>query len=773
MILKSRVKKILIFSLKLFISFLFIFFICVVASIIILSSQPRKIAYINNYLSKKMNTDFSNSTLFLRNGLKYDVQVNSIEIAQNKIEFDNFILKFNIFRFFLGKIEIDNIEINSVTITTDKKQKNNDIEFTIPQMKYFIANNVVINDINIDNIIHVKKANISFKKDHLFLEIDKGDFYLKEHFEEKIDFTDLKSEIFIEKGKMNIEKLDTKLGIMPFSMSLLYNGGETEMSFSFKDIDFQKLNLYWPKSLGEESREWVLEHIKSGMAHNAWTKIIIDNDELKNIYAEVEMNELYLDYSTYFPTITKINGLAVFTENDMNIKITDALVLNSKLKNSSVKMDFTEENSFVDISGELFGKLEDVFLHLDKDDKSIKKNLSNIIEDFDTKTSLKIVVPTDDVSFKTTKIIVNSIINNKPNDVLSQDNINLSFIKNENTNKFSGSVVLPNRISYLNIQKPSNDILTIKYECETTENRINIINLESSGFLKLKGSGSVDNFKLSMIYDNNNYNLFYTDRKVSVVGKRIDFKNMDLLNTIKNNFNKKGDGGMNKEIYLKFDRIALKSGNIDNFELSYTKNLSIKSDLFSLKENNLTFNDFGKLLNILDINNNIENGDGTIIFENGFTKGFAKINKVKYITDKNKIGEKDREIIKDFITDSGVYLENIEGDFMLEKGKLKIEKIIAKNTFLDTSIVGNFLYNLESGDFKLDSLVVPISVINSGFGLSSVPILGKFVFGERDAGFFSFTLKIEKKSNITEIKINESNNLLPSFLKFFLVFTLI
>jgi hypothetical protein len=745
----------------------------VVASIIILSSQPRKIAYINNYLSKKMNTDFSNSTLFLRNGLKYDVQVNSIEIAQNKIEFDNFILKFNIFRFFLGKIEIDNIEINSVTITTDKKQKNNDIEFTIPQMKYFIANNVVINDINIDNIIHVKKANISFKKDHLFLEIDKGDFYLKEHFEEKIDFTDLKSEIFIEKGKMNIEKLDTKLGIMPFSMSLLYNGGETEMSFSFKDIDFQKLNLYWPKSLGEESREWVLEHIKSGMAHNAWTKIIIDNDELKNIYAEVEMNELYLDYSTYFPTITKINGLAVFTENDMNIKITDALVLNSKLKNSSVKMDFTEENSFVDISGELFGKLEDVFLHLDKDDKSIKKNLSNIIEDFDTKTSLKIVVPTDDVSFKTTKIIVNSIINNKPNDVLSQDNINLSFIKNENTNKFSGSVVLPNRISYLNIQKPSNDILTIKYECETTENRINIINLESSGFLKLKGSGSVDNFKLSMIYDNNNYNLFYTDRKVSVVGKRIDFKNMDLLNTIKNNFNKKGDGGMNKEIYLKFDRIALKSGNIDNFELSYTKNLSIKSDLFSLKENNLTFNDFGKLLNILDINNNIENGDGTIIFENGFTKGFAKINKVKYITDKNKIGEKDREIIKDFITDSGVYLENIEGDFMLEKGKLKIEKIIAKNTFLDTSIVGNFLYNLESGDFKLDSLVVPISVINSGFGLSSVPILGKFVFGERDAGFFSFTLKIEKKSNITEIKINESNNLLPSFLKFFLVFTLI
>ena len=77
-------------------------------------------------------------------------------------------------------------------------------------------------------------------------------------------------------------------------------------------------------------RPWVLTHILSGKSPKAIAnmnfKYFHNNSHkkesgLQKIYSKIELSNVLLNYDNHFPIVKNINGNAIFTKNNMKIKI--------------------------------------------------------------------------------------------------------------------------------------------------------------------------------------------------------------------------------------------------------------------------------------------------------------------------------------------------------------------------------------------------------------------------------------------------------------------
>ncbi|HSQ98033.1 MAG TPA: AsmA-like C-terminal region-containing protein [Rickettsiales bacterium] len=666
-----------------------------------------------------------------------------------------------------------------------------------------------------------------------------GSFYLKNFFDEKLVFKNLIintsfSDYF---DNININSITTDFDKTHFFMSMFIKKEEKfnniNLNFNIQNTPVTDLRKLWPNFLGDEaSRPWVLKHFVSGNIPSAKADMnfkYFENKEeksgLQTINAEIDLDNVLLNYGNHFPVVKNINGKAVFTEKDMQIQIDSANILESKMTKGNVEINFNKNPTDVLIKGSLKGPIYDLFIHIDKNEKNnIKNTVNSIIEDHYTITDLNIKVPLiNNITFNDVFINTNSTLFNKKNSLLMNDSkMIFSFTKPKDINEFFGNInLINNNLEYLplNLSKPSGTDLSFDYSCELNDGIVNIkdlksktdfINFIASGFLDIKNKTSEINLE-NIKYNNSNYNFYYKSKildgvlinNIEIDGKNINYSNIfNKLNNAKSIVKNKESNAKNKTNvklnlkYLGFENdkyleSPVLSANFENnnlkemnFEAKINKDEFVKINLHKKQKLlNTESNNFGTLFQTIGLTNSIIGGSGKINFnqttENGkhIIYGNIDIDKqFKIIT--NEKANKDlipnikeekyfKRLTKSLLEESSVRFDKMRGNITFSDNVLKFDEIVANSSFISLQILASGFLNLKTSEIKINGLLMPLGTINGLFGINKLPIIADLVFGQKDAGLFASKFEVVKKDKNSQldVKIDKFSMIMPGFLR--------
>ena len=613
-------------------------------------------------------------------------------------------------------------------------------------------------NIYMDNDFNIKSGNLN-------LFSSGGNFYLKDFFDEKIDFKNLAINTTFNNNfkEFNIESLKTKFDNTDFFLSMfiknLTNYSNIDLNLEANNVILKELKKLWPNFLGQEDgiRPWVLTHILSGKSPKAIAnmnfKYFHNNNHkkesgLQKIYSKIELSNVLLNYDNYFPIVKNINGNAIFTKNNMKIQINSAKILDSSITKGNISMNFHDQIPILNIKTDIKGPSSDLFIHIDKNDaKLIKTSANNVISDFYTKSHLELSIPlVHNLDFHKVSIDVNSNIFNKIDSIFKNNsNILVSFNKPKNSNSFSGKINFSN--SYieflpLNIVKEAGRTLIFDYGAEILDN--NIVKLTKFNplvdYLKFTADGYIDfNKKEQEItlqnikYNNSNYNLYFTSytannklfNNIIINGDNVNYS--DIINKIKNikleKMNNNGNNLISNELsikadlnYINFnDNKLYKPTFLAIFKNNKLNNLDFYTKIDRKKFVNISFdkkkdifkiksNDFGKLFSAIELSNSIKNGDGSIELSTGKNNTISgKINIEKSFT-----------ILPDDNVKKSV-IEDVDDD----KNFKDLEKKLKKNKGITfDKLVGRFSYLndiLTLKEVVASSKYIGFQILASGF----------------------------------------------------------
>jgi hypothetical protein len=662
----------------------------------------------------------------------------------------------------------------------------------------------------------------------------KGSFNLREFFSQRISFNNLivegEGKDYLQNFAMNLSNFFDKTS---FAMSLKLAGNaeisKIHMKFDAKDLPIDNLNKLWPIFLGDETgvRAWVVNHISKGIIPVAYADMDIIYDkttgtsQIEKITSDVHILNAELNYYEKFPTIQNIDGVASFSKDNMNIKITGGNVLGSSIISGNLTADFLEDPIYLNIEAQTQGKAKDLFAHIN--DNKTTLNVSDLLFDGRTISEIKINLPlTDSLKFKDTYIDIKSNIeSNNTNYFTNNSNIAVSIFKKLNSPNISGKIDFINSEIYLALlgfEKAKREPLRIDFNLSVTDDSVNIINIEPKDAdisFKVVGQIMRENGLKTIQIKDIKYNEFDYDLYFNTV--LLDNKEQDILTLTSKNFNlnalfallKKSD---NKKINL--------NGDVNNFVFHVNmQNLILQNNKFlkdvkaELKcENNICHSfdfigriddkkvlsagiitknlekperkrlkiysdDYGYIIDGLDISNKIINGRGNIkgelIFEkdNIIFKGTVNIphrfNVIinndfsTKVTDdllrQNLLPKLRREILKKNMT-----FDRMKSDFKISHNKLEIREMLLRTyNVIGLGITMSGDIYLDTGKMELEGLIIPAEVINSLFGLTKLPLIGNMI----DSGIFAAPYQFKKENYNKEgvLNIQKELTVLPGF----------
>src|SRR3989338_5924429 len=281
--------------------------------------------------------------------------------------------------------------------------------------------------------------NVAFK-----IKAEKGNFEFLDFFGHKMDFSSFSAsgDYYSKLNILNLSEIETDFAsnlaemnsaAKPhLSMSLIISGlFEEQNRFDFyiklRNVFNDELEKFWPASLeAEGSRAWVIEHIKGGLIKNAYAKFSLIFDDKKNhlghlakMDSEVIFSGLNLNYSSDFPAITDLSGIAGFTQDGMKITVYGGNVLNSKISDGLVAIDdFSAKKVILKIAGKLAGHAADGLKHANNSPEfftTVEKFLNgNAQSDFEVRIPLS-----DKITLKNSYIAANSTVVGVNNEYVS------------------------------------------------------------------------------------------------------------------------------------------------------------------------------------------------------------------------------------------------------------------------------------------------------------------------------------------------------------------
>lgn len=280
-------------------------------------------------------------------------------------------------------------------------------------------------------------SNVSFK-----VKTDRGDFEFLDFFGQKMDFINFSASgeydhklRILDLSEISTDFTSSKADELAvakphLNMSLLISGLDNEEN---KKLDFyiklqnvlnDELEKFWPTSLHEHGvREWVIGHMSGGMVKNAYAKFTVNvtpkENILESIDSQVVFSDFDLKYDETFPSISKLSGIANFTEDAMKISISSGKVLKSQISDAVVAIDsFSTPVTMLKISGKTVGHASDGLKHVNNESEfvtELEKYLNgNSQNDFDIRVPLS-----DNIALKNTYISVSSVITNLKNDYVN------------------------------------------------------------------------------------------------------------------------------------------------------------------------------------------------------------------------------------------------------------------------------------------------------------------------------------------------------------------
>ncbi len=792
--------------------------------------------------------DIKNSTLYFFN--KDTKNLDKIEIIENHIKinkhFNSVALNFNL------KTKINNKKkiLESFNNCIIKKNKNIDCEIKLNNLSIYNLTNVFENLPDLENYIKNVKGNFNvvfniFIKDCKTVEnskftitSQKGNFNLKQFFGGNINYKNLVLDGYIKDNKsIDLKSLTAELftdknknKIIDFAMSFEFENKDfLKLNFDIANAGIDELYILWPVFLDDLGiREWVIEHFKSGLIPRAIANLVLNFDEndkklkLEKVDSKVYMDNVYLNYSEFFPSIYNMEAKAIFTDNDMKFYVNKATVENTKISNGTIYTDFTSDNPSLLINLESNGDAHELFYFIGSTNKKKIKNFVKNYLNGQAKTTIKIDMPFSDLIFENVLIDINGNIKNN-NTFLFNDNSGIEFklLKNANSNKFLTKVNFKDSFIYfpiIDFVKNKNEDFGLNLDINVFDEEVTLENIKANGkAINLGGDGTIRDGELkglylnNIIYDNNNFDFEYIDNgdiNININGEKININKEINKNTITKNYleiDKKINFDINfndlifnkKYSFTNTNILGSYSNNkIYNLELkSKLENNNLNFNLLKFDENkyqlNFSYNNFGKFLSIFDINDKVLNGDlyldgvidekfnfrGRLRVKHGFsviTKDLKNAKFYNYILNNNIVTEKFKSNLK---SNNTMNFDKLSTEIYFNDNILRIKKLLVESSdIFGFGISCGGRYYFDSGKFDFEGLIAPLGKLNTLFGVNKIPIINKILFGKDKAGLFTIGYNFKRENlnsdyefNLIPISTMNSNSLRNLFLLLFLI----
>jgi hypothetical protein len=653
---------------------------------------------------------------------------------------------------------------------------------------------------------------------------NKGDFNYPQFFSSKLnfqnfsiagEFNNLLKKFRISNLEINFDKakLGMFLSINNFANQVKQN---MDLQFTINNVAMDRLEKLWPVILGkDDSRKWVLNHINGGSVKDGYAKIKIRKQDginkLETIDSELIFSGLNLNYDDHFPPITNIDGIAVFTKNNMKIDITSGDVLDSKINIGSVVIpNFNNKNLTLLINAKLSGMAYDTLKHVDYKSAFADK-IGDYFNGF-SQTILDIKIPLiSNLELKDSYISVNSDIKNFNNEYITKDSaLLINTTKNIGNNQFLTDIDLTNAqidLKQFGISKNKgveNHIKTILSFDNKNHLFIDNFNWQQDndqisrqiiGDLLLK----LDPVEISRVnlnnknFGNNNFVLNYetgiNSRYLQIIGQNLDLNPL-IKNSSKVDFKQKNYRYNNFEIKLGNLHLAnnqnFKNINIDiNCRKSVCKNGFIIANLQGNKNahiNILGGKSYSKLEGVIDdisiiskafdLSNQIIDGEakikakiktqdnkevlsGEVKIDSGFT--VLKNEVVEKIYNNNVFSKLKEEIAND----NRIKFDTLKVEFASNYKEIEIKTLIASSNLMGFTAKGKI--NLHNKSTELKGLIIPGYAVNKLFGIGKIPVIGRIIVGEEGGGIFAIRYDYIKKKEDKkgDFSINPASAVIP------------
>jgi len=649
------------------------------------------------------------------------------------------------------------------------------------------------------------------------LKSNEGSFYLKDFFEEIINFKKLNVSGSYNKS-LNILNISNINAIIidgsensQFSMSLLLSNINSQINreenyfISIENVSGSNIKKYWPKSLpNQDLRTWVSEHISQGNIDSAFAKFkVINNNNyssIKSLEANIKFSNITLNYDVNFPQINSANGFARFDEKSMQIDISSGIVLDSKINNANIYIkDFY--NPILEIKASTFGSFSDALSHANyKSTKFLDYIKSNF--DGNSTNSIEIKIPFfKEISLKNISINIKSLVTDLKNNYVN-GKVEADISKNEGSNKFNCNLNMrDSKISFFSILSDYGDEVYLNFSANLADINKTIfenINLTKkfkknnkistnslSAYIAIdNNSGSISLVKIKNNFGKNNYNLsFIQGSKITLSGSLADFSsinqginksdNSEIFN--ENNLsinvnlsklilaNQKSFSGVS--VNVECEKKICKSGIIKAFN---PKDKSVLLDIH-VEKNKDGYSFVGNIFDIgfvseaLDVYDKISQGSiklrilQSIIDNSVAYKGEINLKSDITIYD-DKIAKKlDKNDLLSSIKDS-IFSSN-----KTTFSNLKMKFLYSKNYFqIDSLIANNYkigitgkgFMNFSNNSFDINGMIVPGFIINNLFGIGNIPLIGTILTGGEGKGLFGISYSYKKDPNQKEATLS-------------------
>lgn len=717
--------------------------------------------------------------------VKYQKQIFNI----NDINFsftDNFFLAY-LFPFFfkdsLQKITIsfeitnnglkakfkcyNNLKNLSCSAHTQAKNSKFLLEFINKDIKFSQLESEIDFDLNIQNNLKIVKLDISGQIGQIQINdetiLPKAVIMDNVNFKTKIKNDKIHSQLlsFIDEKSFLIQ---SKVSDFIF----LKKPKEIDLNIFIEEVKVKNLEKLWPTILAKQKiQSWIKNHISSEtLMKNANLQMNfeknLDDFALKNLRANFAIENSDINYNKNYPQIKNAKAKAYFTQNDMNIIISEGEVLNSKVTSGKVSIPkFSSDNTILGIDLEIQGLAEDLLQHIDYKNP-YNKNLKNFYNG-NSITDLKIALNLSkkEITLKDSSIAIKSKISNSNTNIIEGD----SWFELENKKgkeDFEIQIKSTKKLKAFSLIYENNPINQISLNILSKNNKIYLSNIKTND--KHFFSSAVFNKKTKNIeyFDISNQNLNFTSEYSN--NKMSLFFNTPYLNpkyifNLQNLLSKKNNGILKYDIDLQIGKIPLrKNREINNLSIQINcdkaicKNSFIKFDekglekiKISIKKNPNKSNsaisgnihDLSIISAFTDNDFQITQGSSQLLGTLSYDNNFIINGKVKQTSDigfkKNNKSKKQK-------------FKKLIIDFSLEDKILQIKNMIFANNKVGFLTKGSI--NLAKHSVNLEGLYTPAYFINKSF-LNKIPVLGKILSGSDNGGLFAIKYKYYKKDHNT------------------------
>lgn len=165
------------------------------------------------------------------------------------------------------------------------------------------------------------------------------------------------------------------LGVADFLKSNDINKIEVTLKSTVTNVPTEKVKDVWPKGVGTDAHEWVAEHLTNGAAETADFTLYFKGDELTDLYGDILVKNMTVDYLPPMPKIDGVSGHVYLYPDKVHIVPESGYAGNLKLLLGEILLtDVDIDPSWANITLKLSGPVKEALQLLDSQPLELVKD---------------------------------------------------------------------------------------------------------------------------------------------------------------------------------------------------------------------------------------------------------------------------------------------------------------------------------------------------------------------------------------------------------------